>query len=371
MSKINIKTLTSVHIGSGNTFQNKTDFVLGQDQEGNNVISIINPDKVLNLIGQEKYHIDTWVMGIEKGRSTKDVVSQFAPNAKLEDFSERILTNWATIKDSDSLKEFLHDGLGRPYIPGSSIKGAIRTALLASVAGKLQDNEKPIKNSRGEISASTIEKKLFGSDPNKDVFRFLQVGDAIFSREDEMIAIRMFNINERDKNSFWDTSKSQVIEVLSNDVTATFNMKINHNAYNNAYGNVCDMPLCMRNLNSLFQTINRHTIQLLEEEIDYWKERENAPNAGEEVGDYLKRIQEMLDEAKSSAPNSCVIRIGHGSGWRFITGAWTESLDEFHQVIVPKARPGNFKYEQFDFPKTRRVDDACELLGFVRLTLVE
>jgi CRISPR type III-A-associated RAMP protein Csm5 len=33
-----------------------------------------------------------------------------------------------------TLKECIHSGLGVPYIPGSSIKGAIRTAIVATLA---------------------------------------------------------------------------------------------------------------------------------------------------------------------------------------------------------------------------------------------
>ena len=80
----------------------------------------------------------------------------------------------------------------------------------------------------------------------------------------------------------------------------------------------------------------------------------------------------MLEQTQScEAEKECVLRIGHGSGWRFITGAWTENLDYFYSVVVPVSRPKNFKYEQFDFPKTRRVDDECELLGFVKLSIQE
>lgn len=64
----------------------------------------------------------------------------------------------------------------------------------------------------------------------------------------------------------------------------------------------------------------------------------------------------------------CVLRIGHGSGWRFITGAWSEKLNSFNPVVISAARPNNFRYNEYNFPKTRRVDEECELLGFVKLT---
>ena len=109
----------------------------------------------------------------------------------------------------------------------------------------------------------------------------------------------------------------------------------------------------------------------LEGEIEYWQERKNDDDT-DKVSLYIEKIQGMLEQTQScEAEKECVLRIGHGSGWRFITGAWTEDLDNFASLIVPASRPANYKYTEYDFPKTRRVDDQCELLGFVKLTLLE
>ena len=66
----------------------------------------------------------------------------------------------------------------------------------------------------------------------------------------------------------------------------------------------------------------------------------------------------------------CVLRLGHASGWRFITGAWTENLDNFKSEIVPASRPKNFNYEQYVFPKSRRLDEDGDIFGFVKLELL-
>ena len=380
MSEIKIETLTSVHIGSGESLQYGTDFVPAKiDDE--NYLSVVDPKKVLNLIGIE--NISYWVAAIERKESTSSVVKRFAPTAKVEDYSKRMIVEWSAAKGTDTLKEHIHDGRGIPYIPGSSIKGAIRTAVLASLAGSVSIKEKKIDktkyvDSKGNLipkdkikykaDATNIEHELFGSNPNEDVFRFLRVGDAYFGNNYE-VAVKMVNINERERQSFWDTSKPQLIEAIGPEDYSAFQMRINLDGYDLAKDSVNALPNCMRSTASLFEIINNHTRQLLESEIDYWQERV-VNDDSDKVSKYLKKIKEILNVVgKCKQGQECVLRIGHGSGWRFITGAWAENLDNFDSLVVPVSRPKNFKYEQFDFPKSRRVYDECELLGFVKLSI--
>ena len=49
MSQIKIETLTPVHIGNGNFLRNKADFTVFRE-DGNSVIGIVDPRKILNII---------------------------------------------------------------------------------------------------------------------------------------------------------------------------------------------------------------------------------------------------------------------------------------------------------------------------------
>ena len=61
MNEIKIKTLTAVHVGSGETLQAGTDFVKGRIDEVD-FLSIVDPKKVLELIGDE--NVQQWVTAI-------------------------------------------------------------------------------------------------------------------------------------------------------------------------------------------------------------------------------------------------------------------------------------------------------------------
>lgn len=371
MSKIKIETITPVHIGSGNLLQYGTDFVCGEINKSA-YLGVIDDRKTLQFIGEK--NIDKWVQSIERNESTVELVKRYAPNAKFTEFSKRLICNFVEIKSTDTLKECMHNGFGLPYIPGSSIKGSIRTALLATLSNTIFNKEGKIisgrdKKGNNKVSASKIEKELFGKDPNSDIFRFLQVGDAYFQEQAE-ISLRVVNLNIRQKQSFWDTSKSQLIEAIGLDESTDFEIKINNQAYNLARGDTARMPQEMHSLTALFSTINMHTKKLVEQEIKYWKDFIHEDNVNLYI-DKMNDILECTNHDDCQKGKSCVLRIGHASGWRFITGAWAENLTNFNDVVVPAARPRNNNYLEYDFPKSRRLDEDCDVLGFVKLSIIE
>lgn len=368
---VKIETLTSVHIGSGEVLQLGSDIVKGKMGD-DYVLAVVSPEKVLNLIGEE--HLQDWVVAIERKESTGNVVKRYAPKAKIEDYAKRIVKDRSEVHEGNTLKEHIHNGQGKPYIPGSSIKGAIRTAILASLAENVNGAERKIDasaNGKKKANANKVEKELFGRDPNNDVFRFLQVGDAYFG-ECYTVSLRMVNINERTSRGFWDESKPQMIEALPSEDKTKFEMNLNLEGYNESAkecSTIGRLPNIMSSYESLFEAINNHTISLLDFELEYWRERSNMDDS-DKVKSYLEKIESIKSEAlKCDKGKECVLRIGHGSGWNFITGGWARNLDNFEDLVVPISRPGNNRYLDYDFPKTRRVDDICELLGFVKLSL--
>jgi CRISPR type III-A-associated RAMP protein Csm5 len=325
--------------------------------------------------------IDLWLQTIESKGDIRAFISRFAPNAKSKDYSSRrIRILHATLFEKDSLKEHIHNGMGLPYIPGSSIKGAIRTAILASLANTVRDKERKIDNRKtdfktGElekpstknIKASKVEHGLFGRDPNSDVFRFIQVGDAYFEEESE-IATRLVNLNIRhSEDDLMDTKKSQLVEAIGVEAESEFQLKIAKEYYDFAkpkFGELGELPVS--NISDLFNLINVHTKKLVEEEIAYWKDIDKS--GGEDYVDEMQTILDKINGCKNG--KSCILRIGHASGWKFITGAWTEKLTNFFRdVVVPASRPNNRNYVEYDFPKTRRLDEESYVLGFVKLTI--
>ncbi len=377
MSKVKIQTITPVHIGNGNFLRHNSDFVTwrGDDQS---YIGIIDPKKMLSIIGVE--HLDDWVRLIERNGDTKEFMRTKGGCANPEDYVQRVVYNYANIHPNDTLKECIHDGMGRAYIPGSSIKGAIRTALLSTMAR----NEKAIEsqmisilnNGKKKVSAMDVEKFFFGGDPNSDIFRFLHIGDAYF--EECEMSSRVINLNIRQREDLIDKSKSQIVESIFTDEESETQMKIDTRYYdcaqrfwpqNPKIQPLGTMPNEMKSLTSLFAVINAHTKDLVEGEISYWTEVQESNYYGAE--NYIERLQEVLVAINSCKEDKeCILRLGHASGWRFITGAWTEQLANFDRVVVPASRPKNDNYREYDFPKTRRIDESnSDIYGFIKIKM--
>ena len=384
MSNIQLTTLTPVHVGSGDLLQYNADFV--EDKIGSNsYIYVVEPAKILQLIGME--NIDRWISIIENAGNTKEFVQKFSPIKSPEAFSSRKILNFAKkIQKGQILKETIHNGFGFPYIPGSSLKGAIRTVILASLVESVNDKEEKIlsKDRKGKtiISDKKIQNELFGNDAKNDLFRFVEVGDAYFDKGSEA-AFRMIHLNITNKNSLLDDSKSQIVETIDQEKTSFFRLNINLKKYrfakenweqavsfsrNRVINSPNVLPECLQSIENLFQTINAHTLKLVEDEIKIW---EDVDKEGTE--NYLDVMESIKSEIINfTKGKECILRLGHASGWRFITGAWPEKLDNFVTKVVPAARPNNGKYQDYIFPKTRRVgEDYQDLLGFVRLTLID
>jgi CRISPR type III-A-associated RAMP protein Csm5 len=365
MSTIKIETLTPVHVGSGNLLYNNTDFV-SEKIDGEPHLVVISEEKIWKLLGEQ--HLDNWLQAIAERKNLKEFLKVFIPEAKSKDYGKRRIPLFAELKQNDTLKEVIHNGMGLPYIPGSSIKGAIRTAVLASVVNTIHDKENTIRESKNEksfVSAKKIEMRTFGSDPNNDAFRFIQVGDAYFEKECE-IATRLVNLNITHKDQLMDTSKPQIVEAIGTEAESTFQLNVAINHYNFAKSSAKQLgKLPIQSISDLFKMINQHTKILVNDEIEYWNDINKVG-----ADDYINEMQKIMNKIDSCEQGkSCVLRIGHASGWRFITGAWTETLTNFKEVVVPASRPRNNTYMEYDFPKTRRLDEESFILGFVKLTV--
>ena len=364
MKRINIETLTPVHIGSGKDLSANTEF-LKFDEDEYSILSVIDETKILNIIGED--NIDKWVSIIQKNADLKEYLLQRKQNLISDDIDKRkIYINFDNISQNKTLKEQLHNGKGLPYIPGSSIKGAIRTAIVSEMAMKNKYSAKnKLKNNYRKFGASSFEKSLFGNNPNEDIFRFLQVGDAYFGYE--TIAQKSEVLNFQHNGWNFKRGNSSLIECIPagiNDVD--FNLKINKDLLKL---NKTHKDTTFLDEKELFKTINNHTIRLLKKEIEFWKRQDNINvNVFE---NYSTKLIELLEIAQNCNENEAVLRIGFGSGWNFITGGWSTDKDimddNTYDEFLKIARRKDYD-ESVPFPKTRMIADDGDLFGFVKLT---
>lgn len=360
MTKVKIEVLTSTHIGSGRNLLYNYEFIPYKNNE-RNFLGIVDLNRVVSLI--DKKNIEKMAgelaVAIERKHKVNDIIKLYAPYAEVIDYSSRsVYAEYdATKYKIYGLHEFIHDGFGYPYIPGSSIKGAIRTAILATLANGKSKYDL-------SLNVEEVEGEFFGRDANSSIFRFIHVGDAVFPKG-ETCAFLIVLLNARKNGYVLNTNIRQLVEALPPCCVAKMNLDIDVRGFNlfsvsNVEGNSLkslskkvNQILC-GNINELFSLINSHTKNLVDEEIKIWKKKAASFRDNNIIFKYIGVLDEMNKEIENCKNGeSCVLRLGFGSGWRFITGAWAERIKGAS-----------------DFPKSRKIEYSyAEPLGFVKLSL--
>lgn len=352
--KIQIDTLTQVHIGGESSLLNKgMDFIVDNDEEGS-YIAILNVEKVTKLIEKKYGHLDTWISVIERGeaeKAEKIIKEVLSSQEKINECSTRIISNYSDFsKTNGTLKECLHDGSGRPYIPGSSLKGAIRTIILSEMLKR--------DINKGEKKKIILEKAKNPFSIEDDPFRQISVGDAYFEEGDTW-AVKQVNLNITKHKKIKDETKPQAVEAIAEEKYAKSRLIVKPDFYS---------KVGVESIEELLKIINKHTEDLINKEISFWTDFDDS-----DVYDYINNLKQIIERVNScKSGTECVIRIGQASGWRFITGAWAEELDDytFKEEIVSKCRREKF-YDSYDFPKSRRIDtEESKLFGFIKISII-
>ncbi|MFN0037559.1 MAG: type III-A CRISPR-associated RAMP protein Csm5 [Saprospiraceae bacterium] len=355
---MNITTLTPTHVGSGEKPMREVDFLLFGEQ-----VAMLDPEKVLGIIGTEQ--VNQWVACVDAQSGLRELLEKRKPDLVPADVALRTLpVQHRGMGQKADLHEQLHDGMGRPLLPGSSLKGAVRTALFAHFINRNDgDDAKTLSNlldRRNAFSDSFLSRKYFGDDPNHDMLRLLRVGDATFQNT---ACAKAETINLKGKEWIVDDRFTQFIEVIPQGETAAlafqFDAVTERNAREKGYFKTDTAVLQQP---KLFSLINHHTRNLAERELEHWK-KEDEPD---ELGCYVEVLQNMVEATRQCAPNECVIRLGWGSGFRNMTGDWhIQMTDDDYYELLRKLRPRH--PEDMVYPKSFRVLADGTPLGFVKL----
>lgn len=368
MSKMIITTLTPLHIGSGTDFQGNFEYLYFKEQ---GVTVVIDQEKTLGVLGEEK--ISDWVACIEKKEDLLALLKTRKTNIQPEDIALRTIPLvHKGLSGKNTLREQLHDGMGRPLLPGSSLKGAIRTAIFAQFIYKnthLLNNRNNLQNRKGKFDDRELIKRCFGKDPNHDILRLLQVGDAFFEKT------RCYSSNIANQSGDdWIAGRSpgkpdplQFIEAIPDGISnvGKVDFRLDETLFQIAgKKDVFTNDISILQFHRLFPLINAHTKDIVKREIKYWEEEGN-PQA---IGNYLEELGKIIKEIDNCDEKSCVIRLGWGTGYRTMTGAWDSKLpDDIYYDLIKSLRPKH--PETLVYPKTTRLLEGGVPLGFIKLSL--
>lgn len=159
--EVKIRTLTPLHIGTGNILLRDYDYVTTEDRT-----LVLNQEAILT----QEYE--------RTGRVPDRPAGRFVAPADLKDGSPLVRYSLAGATSVGQIQEQIKDVQGQCYLPGSSIKGALRTVLMAhALRSRAFVPDLDTLAGAKSWAAQPWERAIFGQKPNSDLLRALQVAD--------------------------------------------------------------------------------------------------------------------------------------------------------------------------------------------------
>lgn len=278
--------------------------------------------------------------------------------AAIKDLSKGV----TTLRSSGRKKRFIQNGRGEHFLPASSIKGAMRNALLWKMLGTNQSIYETFKDyvtinlslseqldDRGKkefaakfskhenhsgksldvITFSSYFPKFAGSptscapefiddyneqwenasDIHRDFFRFVKITDASFIEKPvcQYVNIETYNLNEQEFKKR-DNTESE-IEAATQGTKAWFRIAIDKELAKEFFRG--DIPPYLQSIEAILQTVNEFFLAVAAEDLAFY---EKATHPGP-VHDVKKCYKALLEPVDAEQPETIsLFRLGWGGG---------------------------------------------------------
>ena len=207
-----VELLSDVHIGTGTELMRDVDWIA----PGDGYIYFADSDHLLE---------EVFARAEADGKGMREVANLLVGSTLTglyrdlhwltkDDFGERHPLFRYRLRGSPAtvgIREQIKDVYGKPYLPGSSLKGALRTVLAVAAVEEVKPDLTRLEYNRS-WAGQPVERQLFGSDPNHDLLRALQVGDSQ-PVSPAQLRLRRANIYPTATSSFRGRSKGLDVDV--------------------------------------------------------------------------------------------------------------------------------------------------------------
>lgn len=372
---IELEVLTPLSVGAGN----ENDWICGVDY-------VIKDDKVyvIDMERASRLGIDVERIASAFAQSDQQAILNLIGN-RLEQASSRIFDSPA--HTTNPIKAFMRTQLmDKPVVPGSSLKGAIRSCLFNDFHGPKRQGE----------DLKDINDKVFGTMKKGDVFtRFIHVGDVVMPKT-RLVNTKIFNLQGRewrtsDWTGGWKHKGGRPGRTTSNYQPTGFNTLYECvepgmkgvgaiDMTNQAFELLCtEQPkqdyldkkqhVMQGGIRALFHIINNTTRNYLEKEREFFETYHT--DRVDEIIDKIDYLLRMIPADDSY----CVMKMSAGVGFHSITGDWL--YDDYYdepglwpdEIDGKECRDAGKK--RYKSRKIADYDGHLQMMGFVILRAIE
>ncbi|MFZ5819558.1 MAG: type III-A CRISPR-associated RAMP protein Csm5 [Chloroflexota bacterium] len=292
---VTLQTLSPLHIGDGNELRQDFDFVFHD---------------------QHTYRLDEDAILEAKGdRLRPDARGHYPPPGLLldeRDFDNAGLFRYVlrgaprSARTDARMKSFIKDPQQRPYIPGSSLKGALRTALAWTGWEEVQPRlERAAIGSSKSWAGQPLERKLFGPDPNRDLLRALHVSDLLLPEGAKagqgILVVNAQVLTMRNAGSPIE------LEALPGDIAFHGSLTIDETLFGKMAEPILHFGNRRRWLDELATRAQAHSRARIRQLLEWFEQADPAYAA-------LAKFYRQLGAAQLGA-HQALLQLGWGSGW--------------------------------------------------------
>ncbi|MFZ5859845.1 MAG: type III-A CRISPR-associated RAMP protein Csm5 [Spirochaetota bacterium] len=198
--RFTLRPLTAVHVGTGDVLT-PLEYSLLSSTSGGRLYAVFSPEKIVeSLPKEEKQQFSQFcssnnLIGLRKylGEKVRMPAVLYACKVSKE-FESEFDGRKDDINNALEVEIMYRNSKHAPVVPGSSIKGAIRTALLdkrASMMNRALLEEAAQEASRTKFDRKFQSRAMLFSAPNDDPLRALAIGDCTFSPKGSQLVSNM------------------------------------------------------------------------------------------------------------------------------------------------------------------------------------
>lgn len=364
---IKLEILTPINIGSGEVLSPYTDYIYDKGY-----VYYIDHDSLfweLNQKSDSQKLVDDFVKIVRsqaKGSSKdKYKLKSFLEGAGLDykKHSYKKLPAYEEIREQIQLHV---KSAGQPYIPGSSLKGAIRTVLLAYLISLGNDSEiiSYINKEKKPRHFKYIGQNFFGKFGD-DIFKYFQVSDTMPFKQEDLKIVKFYRYHLKNKKQDIPVVK----EIISKGSVSTFNIKINvKNLKNSIKKEEISRKLALlyeKKEEALFELINEYTRKNVAAELEHL--RRFKSELTEEIKQFYQTLMKSITDAEKT--KEAYLRIGSGKTYYDNTIAQKLFSDTVKQIIAQNFKKANPNI--FPITRTIVIDGAKrETPGWIKISKV-